>query len=260
MARLAGEGLYLVGGASRALARLHMEHAAYPLHIVHQYTMARGEAESFFEVIGRQSRKSLERITTIPRKRLEMVPIAASILRKLVALIGTAAHRILRVRAARGLRLWAGSRGRELDADPLIAACKAIAQSQSRFSPDGDFLQQWTAPLFRNCRSGARRLHRAACWLGDVAWSEHPDYRAVLAFARSLRMPYPAATHADRVFIASALHARYAGRADDPIKAATATCSTSGPGRGAHARAGVAARLHTLWRRHTPVVRGVAAA
>src|SRR5262249_59508416 len=28
-----GENLYLVGGASRAIARLHMEHTHYPLHI-----------------------------------------------------------------------------------------------------------------------------------------------------------------------------------------------------------------------------------
>src|SRR5438445_1929893 len=36
--------LHLVGGAARAIARLHMEHTRYPLHIVHQYTVARREA------------------------------------------------------------------------------------------------------------------------------------------------------------------------------------------------------------------------
>ena len=67
-------GLYLVGGASRAIARLHMEHMGYPLHIVHQYALARGEAEAFFEIVGRLSRKTLERIVSIPNKRLETVP------------------------------------------------------------------------------------------------------------------------------------------------------------------------------------------
>ena len=61
-----GKNLYLVGGASRAIARLHMEHTHYPLHIVHQYTIGRREAEAFFDIIGRQSRKSLERITRSP--------------------------------------------------------------------------------------------------------------------------------------------------------------------------------------------------
>jgi exopolyphosphatase/guanosine-5'-triphosphate,3'-diphosphate pyrophosphatase len=215
-----GQDFYLVGGASRALARLHMEHVAYPLHIVHHYAIPRGAAEGFFEVIGRQSRKSLERITTIPRRRLEMAPIAAAILRRLVGLIGP--QRV--VFSAFGLRegyAYGLIPPSERGEDPLIAACKAIAQSQSRFSADGDFLQRWTAPLFRELPDRRRRLHRAACWLADIAWSEHPDYRAGLAFARSLRMPYPAASHAERVFIASVLHARYAGSADDPVKLPT---------------------------------------
>jgi exopolyphosphatase/guanosine-5'-triphosphate,3'-diphosphate pyrophosphatase len=62
-----------------------MEHTQYPLHIIHRYTITRKEAESFLDIIGRQSRKSLERIKTISRKRLEVVPLAALVLRKLVA-------------------------------------------------------------------------------------------------------------------------------------------------------------------------------
>ena len=72
-----GKNLYLVGGAARAIARLHMDHTRYPLHIVHQYTIARRAAEAFLDIIGRLSRKSLERITSISRKRLEVVPVAA---------------------------------------------------------------------------------------------------------------------------------------------------------------------------------------
>ena len=213
----AGQNLYLVGGASRALARLHMEHTGYPLHIIQQYTIPRREAEAFFEVVGRQSRKSLERIATVPRKRLEMAPLAALILRKLVALTGP--YRV--VFSAFGLRegyAYGLVPPEARDADPLISVCKAIARSHSRFAADGDRLQEWTAPLFPNLAEPARRLHRAACWLGDIAWSDHPDYRAEQAFTRSLRMPFAAVSHADRVFIATVLHARYAGAPDDPIK------------------------------------------
>ena len=67
----------------------------------------------------------------------------------------------------------------------------------------------------------ARRLHRAACWLGDFAWIEHPDYRAQEAFTRSLRLPFAAITHPERVFVASVLHTRYGGAADDPVREPT---------------------------------------
>ena len=66
-----------------------------------------------------------------------------------------------------------------------------------------------------------KRLHRAVCWLSDIAWAEHPDYRAGQAFTRSLTMPVAQIDHAERVFIAAALHARYGGAADDPVKALT---------------------------------------
>src|SRR6266513_2812819 len=69
-------------------------------------------------------------------------------------------------------------------------------------------------------RDARRRLYRAACWLSDTAWTEHPDYRAELAFLRSLRMPVGAIEHSERAFIALAMHARYGGPTDDPVKAA----------------------------------------
>jgi exopolyphosphatase / guanosine-5'-triphosphate,3'-diphosphate pyrophosphatase len=216
----AGRRLYLVGGAARAIARLHMEHARYPLHVIHQYTILRGEAEAFLDIIARQSKKSLDRITTVSRRRLETAPLAALILRKVIAV---AAPRQI-VFSAFGLRegyAWARIPAAERGRDPLIAACAAISGNQSRFAADGDRLQEWTEPLFPGLAEPRRRLHRAASWLGDIAWSEHPDYRAERAFRHALTMPFAAIDHPDRVFVANALHARYGGPADDPIKAAT---------------------------------------
>lgn len=215
-----GQSLYLVGGAARAIARLHMEHTRYPLHIIHHYTIGRGEAEAFFDIIGQLSRKSLERITTVSRKRLEMVPLAALILRRLIAAI--VPQRV--IFSAYGLREGYASGlvpAAERNPDPLVAACIAIGQTQSRFPPAGDRLLDWTAPLFPNLPERERRLHRAACWLGDFAWLEHPDYRAQEAFTRSLRLPFAAITHSERVFVASVMHTRYAGAVDDPIRDAT---------------------------------------
>ena len=210
-----GRALYLVGGAWRAIARLHMEQTGYPLHIIHQYTMRRRPAESFLEIIDRQSRRSLERITTVSRRRMELVPLAAAILRRLIA-VGRPDRIVF---SAYGLRegyayslLSADAR-----ADPLIAACVGIAASQSRWQSDGDRLQQWTAPVFAGLDGRTRRLHRAACWLSDIAWTEHPDYRAEHAFIRSLRMPVGAIAHRERVFIALVLHGRYGGTIGDPV-------------------------------------------
>jgi len=216
----AGRKLYLVGGAARAIARLHMEHTQYPLHIIHRYTISRRQAEGFLDIVGRQSRKSLERITTISRRRLDVVPLAALVLRKLITLAGPQSV----VFSALGLRegyAYGLVPAEERIADPLIAGYMVVGRRQSRFRLDGDLLQRWTSPLFGDFSETVQRRHRAACWLSDLAWSEHPDYRAKQAFIRSLTLPFAASTHADRVFVATALHARYGGPADDPVKEPT---------------------------------------
>src|SRR5215469_8079820 len=79
---------YAVGGAWRAIARIHMEQQRYPLHIIQAYTLPRGEAQNFLDVMARQSRKSLEKISTIARKRLEVVPLAARILARILRRTG----------------------------------------------------------------------------------------------------------------------------------------------------------------------------
>jgi len=210
--------LYLVGGAWRAIARLHMEQVHYPLHIIHHYTIRRRAAETFLEFMGGLSRRSLDRVSAVNRRRLELVPLAAMVLHRLV--VAARPERI--VFSAFGLREGYAygllpDRDRQ---DPLLAACIGIAASQSRWHKDGDRLQQWTAPLFPTLDPAMRRLHRAACWLSDIAWTEHPDYRAEHAFTRALRMPVAAIAHRERAFIASALHTRYGGAADDPVRQA----------------------------------------
>ncbi len=214
-----GKSLYLVGGAWRALARLHMEQTQYPLHIIHEYAIPRQAAEPFLDIIAGQSRRSLDGIASINRKRLESLPVAALILRGLMA-AGKPSRIVF---SAFGLREGYAYEllPSEWDADALLASCKGIAASQSRWEADGDRLYRWIAPLFPDPGAARRRLHRAACWLSDTAWSEHPDYRAGLAFVRTLTLPFPQIGHGERVFLASALHARYGGSNDDPVKTPT---------------------------------------
>jgi exopolyphosphatase/guanosine-5'-triphosphate,3'-diphosphate pyrophosphatase len=119
-----------------------------------------------------------------------------------------------------------------------------MAGNLGRGGNDGDRLQRWTAPIFPDLDvdEDRRRLHRAACWLSDFAWTEHPDYRAEHAFTRALRMPVAQIAHHERVFIATALHTRYGGAMDDPIKAATRPLLSDGA-VGEARRLGLALRL-----------------
>ena len=193
---------------------------------------ARPDAEGFLEIVAGQSRRSLDRIAAISRKRLEAVagrgadPAPADRGRQDRGASCSRPSGCARVTLSACCRACPMEIRGEPDGDALIASCKGIALSQSRWSGDGDRLHRWIAPLFSgpglpDRDAARRRLHRAACWLSDTAWSEHPDYRAAHAFARTLTLPFPQIGHAERVFLASALHARYGGGNDDPVKAAT---------------------------------------
>jgi len=214
-----GRDLYLVGGAWRALARMHMAHTGYPLHIVHHYVLRREEARDLTGVIAQASRKSLERMPDAPAKRLQDMPFAAVVLRRLLRVTG--ARRI--VFSANGLRegWYAGLLpGRIREEDPLQAAGRDLAQRYGRDPDLAPALAAWTAPLFEDETAEAAALREASCAISDIGSHDHPDYRAEHAFYRVLRQPGVGVDHHQRAFLAMVVALRY--EADDVPFLATA--------------------------------------
>ena len=216
LGQVKGRALYAVGGAWRALARVHMAHADYPLHVIHHYTLARAAAEEFCDLVAGLSRESLERVGDVSRKRLDTLPLAALVLSRVLRQAKPAEL----VFAATGLRegcVFDKLDPAERRRDPLIDACSELARTSARFAVDGQALMAWISPLFRKSAASEARLRLAACHLSDIAWREHPDYRAEIAFLRTLRIPFTGIDHAGRAFVALAIHTRYEGRADAPV-------------------------------------------
>jgi exopolyphosphatase / guanosine-5'-triphosphate,3'-diphosphate pyrophosphatase len=210
-----GRAFYAVGGAWRAIARLHIEQSDYPLHVIHHYRVPAPEMIEVCRLISRQSRKSLEAMTTVSRKRLETLPLAALVLQRVLR-ESQASHVVfsaLGIREGQLFGLLSEAQKRE---DPLIAATAALAQADARFDPLGDPLFRWMAPLFTDEEPELARLRQAACHLGDIAWREHPDYRAEHACLRILRLPLAGIDHPSRAFLALAVCVRYDGRVNGP--------------------------------------------
>jgi exopolyphosphatase/guanosine-5'-triphosphate,3'-diphosphate pyrophosphatase len=214
--RAGGRNFYAVGGAWRALARLHMAHTDYPLHVIHHYAIRRQKAEEFLDLVAGLSRESLERLTDAPRRRLETLPLAATVLGRILRHIKPEKL----IFSAMGLRegclfdeLTPNLRHR----DPLIAACEEVGASNARFPVDGRTLLDWIGPILKRANGTRDRLRLAACYLSDIAWSEHPDYRADIAFLRVLRMPLTGIDHPGRAFLALSVFTRYDGAAEGSV-------------------------------------------
>jgi exopolyphosphatase/guanosine-5'-triphosphate,3'-diphosphate pyrophosphatase len=204
---------YPVGGAWRTLARIHMQQTGYPLHVIHQYTIARRQAEDLVRILSRLSRKSLASIPGLSKRRVETLPFAALTLERLLRV--TKPDRI--VFSAFGLReghLFSTLPSTEKAKDPLISACAEFAEAEARFGDQGRLLHGWIETLFAGGDAEARRLRMAACTLSDIGWRDHPDYRAEQVFSRILRLPIAGIDHKGRVAVALAVYTRYGGDPD----------------------------------------------
>ncbi len=209
----AGRDLYLSGGGFRALARIHIAQTGYPLNMVHHYTIGREEARDLAGVVSEAGRKLIERMPGVPRRRIEDLPYAALILRRLLRASGVA--RV--VFSANGLREGWFARQMPPDIraeDPLLAAGRDLTRGILRDPKLPPGLITWTTPLFPGETGAQRRLREAACWLSDIGSHEHPEYRAEQAFLRVLRQPGMGLDHHARAFLALTMALRYEATPD----------------------------------------------
>ena len=216
LAECGGETLYLVGGAFRTLARIHMEQTGYPLAIVHRYTLEREQAYDLAGVVAGANRRLLERMPGVSRRRVEDLPFAATVLRRLLRAAGP--RRV--VFSATGLREgWFMQQVSEevRRMDPLLAASEELAHRFGRNAPLPASLVRWTAPLFAVAAGEAtahRAMREAACWMSDIGSYDHPEYRAEQAYQRVLRQPGVVLDHPTRAFLAITMALRYEAEPD----------------------------------------------
>ncbi len=205
--------LYLVGGAWRALARIHMQQVGYPLNIVHYYSIGRDAARDLAAFLLASPKRTLEKLTGAPRRRIDDLPFAATVLRRLLRQTG--ARRV--VFSANGIRegwFMQHLAEAERERDPVLAAATEIAAQYGRDPALPPALFAWTAPLFPNESARDARLREAACALSDIGAQDHPEYRAEQAFLRVLRQPGVAMDHPARAALALTVALRYEAEAD----------------------------------------------
>lgn len=198
--------IYAVGGAWRAIAKVHMKIARYPLAVLHGYTLP---AEQVMRVTKHiVAERKAGGLSDIAGRRSASLHLTAIVLSELVQHSGAGEVVI----SSYGLRegvisdLIGDSRN-----DPLIDGAIAFANLSKHQVAFGSALFDFISPLFPEATdgNGRARLLRTACLLADSAARMHPDYRAEAAFELALHAPLAGLCHAERIFIARALAARY---------------------------------------------------
>ncbi|MDO9335085.1 MAG: Ppx/GppA phosphatase family protein [Caulobacter sp.] len=210
---------HAVGGAWRNLALIHMHMTGYPLRVVHQYELTRAEALNACRFVASQSRRSLEAVEGVSKKRAETLPHAAVVLERLIVSLGIETV-VLSAYGVREGMLFEAMDDATRALDPLIEGCADLTVRTGADATLGPTLEAWLSPVF-NALSPIfpgrdAILLAAACRLADLGARLHPDHRADLVFEQVLRAPVAGQNHAERAFLAVAAFSRHTSSNSTP--------------------------------------------
>jgi len=205
---------YAVGGTWRALARLHMWQTGYPLHVMHGYAIAAGEALEFARLVHRVNVETLSNIEVVANARRPLLAYAALVL-EYVLRIGKPKQVIFSALGVREGLLYSLLRQKDKEKDALIEAARDLNQLRSRSPRHGEELIEWTDRFMASSGldepSEERRLRHAACLLADIGWRAHPDYRGEQSLNIIAHGGFTAIDHPGRAYLALAVFYRHVG-------------------------------------------------
>lgn len=206
-----GSKFYAVGGAWRALARIHMKVVGYQHINMHNYVIPVDEITALARRISRMSLAELDEYHPyIAEKRVAILSLASLTLYRLLKIIKPSKFIV----SAFGVREGVLYDEMEKDVrrqDPLIIGCHQVAEMTGRFPEHGERLYEWIDPLFKGETEEHKRLRLAICILSDVGWRGHPEYRAEKVVAEVLYGRLGGINHWGAGLIAMALYVCYGG-------------------------------------------------
>ncbi|WP_419797041.1 MAG: hypothetical protein ACNI26_11905 [Terasakiella sp.] len=209
-AQMKGRPFYAVGGSLRAVARLFMHRLDYPLHVIDNFTLPADQALKLLDELVQMTPEEFMQVPDVSKKRQETLAAAIALLQEVLETIEPSCL------VFSGYSMREGQFFLSLDddqkaEDPLISSCINLVEREGRFGQQGEEVFHWMTPLFANESDKHKNLRHAACLLHDIAWAEHPDYRADHGFLRVLRLPVAGLSHHDRALMAACVYSRYKG-------------------------------------------------
>ena len=107
----------------------------------------------------------------------------------------------------------------EARADPLLVATQKLDRLLARAPGYADELLDWTHAFLESAglpeSVDERRLREASCYLSEVNWRAHPDYRGVQSFNLVSSAILPGVDHQGRAFLSLVATLRYVGFDED---------------------------------------------
>jgi exopolyphosphatase/guanosine-5'-triphosphate,3'-diphosphate pyrophosphatase len=220
MDAMKGRNFYAVGGTWRALAKLHQRQTHYPLSVMHGYTMLSRDVAEFAKMVERVDAEVLDQVDAVSSARRPLLAYGALVLDHLIKR-GKPKAVVVSAQGVREGVLHEELTPAERLIDPLLRAVQDYNELRARDPGHADdlarFIDAFMASAHVDENAEEKRLRHAACYLADIGWRAHPDYRGeqslnVIAHAALIGIDHPG-----RAFLALAVFYRYAGLKDDHV-------------------------------------------
>ncbi len=205
-----------IGGTWRSLAKMHQVLRKYPLHMVQQYVAKASDlAKQCDEIVDAVAAdRPMPGGENVSSSRRELVPYGAAVLGELLR-AGKFDSVVFSALGVREGYLYGLLPPEERDVDPLLQGAEEISILRSRSPAHAtdliEFTENFVTALHIKETPEETRLRKVACYLSDIGWRGHPDYRGEQSVDMVAYGSLAGVDHPGRAFLAEALAVRYMG-------------------------------------------------
>lgn len=226
-----GRQFYAVGGTWRSIAKLHMEATNYPMHMMQGYEIEYAEMMDFLDSVVSLDDFEKETLKAVSKSRRILLPFGAVTMQEVLKRMKP--ERISF--SAQGVRegfLYSLLDDTTANLDPLLEVAREFSILRARSPMHAQELVDFTKDAFpvfgiKEDKESAR-YRAAACYLADISWRAHPDYRGIQALSIISNGSFAGVSHSGRVYIALTNYYRYEGLSDDGVSRNLAEVATPG--------------------------------
>ncbi len=211
-----GGAFCAIGGTWRSLAKVHQVLSGYPLHMVQHYTVSSNDMLKLCHEIveAAAAGKPYAGAEHASSGRRDLIPYGAAALIEVLK-AGEFDSVVFSAMGVREGYLFGLLDPDERAADPLIQLAQDVNTLRSRAPEHAEDLIGFTSAFLDALgiaeTEDERRLRRVACYLADIGWRGHPDYRGEQAVDMVAYSSATGVDHAGRAFLAEVLAVRYMG-------------------------------------------------
>ena len=195
---------------------MHQVLRKYPLHMVQHYITKASDIGKLCDDIvdAVAAGKTMPGAEHVSSSRRDLVPYGAAVLSEVLR-AGNFDSVVFSALGVREGYLYGLLSPEERDVDPLLQGAEEVSILRSRSPGHAADLIDFTADFLAATQvretPEEARLRKVACYLSDIGWRGHPDYRGEQSVDMVAYGSLSGVDHPGRAFLAEALAVRYMG-------------------------------------------------